>query len=75
MHGPFKPGDIVGVDHKGRQFLAFFEEEANRTDLKVRPIHHNITYFQVPKREVVSLWRFSRGKWATVKPSGGIRLG
>lgn len=75
MHGPFKQGDIVGIDHKGRQFLAFYQEEVNRNDIRVQPIHHNITYFQVGKREVVSLWRFTRGKWAEVKPTGGIKLG
>lgn len=74
MHGPFKPGDIVGIDHKGRQFLAFYEEEVDKFTVKVTPIEHNVTWFHIPKREVVTLWRFTRGKWATVKPRGGVEL-
>ena len=66
MHGPFKPGDIVGVNHKGREYLAFYVSEVNRNEIRVQPIHHNITWFQVSKREVKALWRFTRGEWAQV---------
>ena len=71
MHGPFNHGDIVGVNHKGREFFAMVEDDPGKSDLEVRPITHGITYFTVSKREVKSIHRFSRGQLPLIKNSGG----
>lgn len=75
MSGPFRNGDIVGIDHLGRGFLAVVtgEEGAN---LKVEPIPANVTYFTVSKRDVKSHWpRRKAGRIAEFKHNGGLVYG
>lgn len=75
MHGPFNHGDIVGVNHLGREFFALVEEDDGQAELDVRPITHGITYFHISKRDVKSIHRFSRGTLPTIKNSGGPTWG
>lgn len=76
MTGPFRPGDILGIDIRGRQFLALYEAETEDGDLSVKPLAPNISYYTVRTRDVVTLWRKSKGKTPTVVNGGrGVRLG
>jgi hypothetical protein len=68
--GPYRKGDIVGLDVKGRQFFARIEEEQGQ-ELKVKPITYNITYFTVKKRDVKAIWRFSKGSQPFIKDRSG----
>lgn len=74
MTGPFPVNDIVGVDHKGRQFLAVVEGEDGR-DLLIKPVSKNVTYFRVPKAEVHTHWRMRKGKTPVFRGNGGIVYG
>lgn len=75
MSGPFRNGDIVGVSHLGRDFMATVEGEDGQT-LFVHPIPANITYFTVSKREVKSHWPFRKGsRVPLVKHNGGLTYG
>ena len=72
MQGPFKRGDIVGVDHKGRQFLMMIEEDLPKSrEVRGDPITPNITYFVVPKREIKTKWTHSKGPVPVLKKGGG----
>ena len=58
--GGVNPGDIVLADVKGRRFYAIVTGRHERA-LEVEPIDHRVTYRRVKAREVVGVWRKSRG--------------
>jgi len=53
-----RPGDIVFCDVKGRRFYAEVQEKEGR-ELRILPLHSNITYFHVSARQVVRHYRLS----------------
>ncbi len=57
--GPIKPGDIVELDIKGRQFFARVTEAASGRParIKVRPLDSRITYGSAKASEVVAQYR------------------
>ena len=74
MQGPFRAGDIVGADRKGRHFLALVVSET-KSELHVQPLRDNDTYYTVSKRDVKGLWRHSKGVFANKTPNGPLVLG
>ena len=54
------PDDIVLADVKGRRFYAIVLARHDR-ELKVEPIDRRITYHRVKSRDVIGIWRKSRG--------------
>ena len=55
-----RPGDIVFCDVKGRQFYAEVrEKEPGKQELRIRPLHSNITYFHVTARQVSRHYRLA----------------
>lgn len=54
----------------GRNFFAQVEGDADKQNLNVRPITHNISYYVVKKREVKSLARHSKGAVPIVSKTG-----
>ncbi|MFZ0381742.1 MAG: hypothetical protein WCD11_18360 [Solirubrobacteraceae bacterium] len=58
--GAVRPGDIVLADHKGRRFYAIVIARCER-ELEVEPIDRRVTYRRVKAREVLGIWRKSRG--------------
>ena len=59
-------GDIVLLDKKGRRFHALVTEldqqESGRFELCVRPLDSRISYRTATVREVLEVWRKSRGR-------------
>ena len=47
-----RSGDIVRCDVKGRRFLAEVREKEGR-ELRIAPLHSNVTYYRVTARQVV----------------------
>lgn len=73
----YRHGDIVAVDHKGRQFMAQVSDEQpdNAQLLMVKPLGPNITYFTISRRDVKGLWRRSKGAvLPKVTSRGGVRF-
>jgi hypothetical protein len=60
------PGDIVEVDKKGRRFHALVTEleqvASGRFELSLRPLDSRISYRSATVREVIGVWRKSRGR-------------
>jgi hypothetical protein len=58
-------GDIVEIDRKGRRFHALVDgieqRESGRFDLTVRPLDGRSTWRSATVRDVVAVWRRSRG--------------
>lgn len=77
VSGPFRVNDIVGVDHKGRQFLAVVtgEDPESQRGLIVSPIPKNVTYYHIPKSDVKSHFPLRRGKTPVFRGNGGIVYG
>lgn len=80
MVGPFRNGDIVGVVHQGREFMAMVDREATPQehkaqgedvtwDLKVVPLTKNVTHFHILRRSVRTHWRRGRGATPRVRLS------
>lgn len=66
--GNVQPGDIVLVDHNGRQALA---EVTGRADggLHVRPLARSFTWRVAASRDVVGIWRATKAtREAGVRP-------
>lgn len=56
-----RAGDIVLIDRKGRRFHAIVTAKGQR-ELEIEPIERGITYRSAKAREVLALWRKSRGR-------------
>jgi hypothetical protein len=58
-------GDIVEIDRKGRRFHALVDgieqRESGRFDLTVKPLDGRSTWRSATVRDVVAVWRRSRG--------------
>jgi hypothetical protein len=58
-------GDIVEIDRKGRRFHALVDgieqRESGRFDLMVTPLDRRSTWRSATVREVVAVWRRSKG--------------
>jgi hypothetical protein len=69
--GPYREGDLVGVNHLGRQFLAVVVSEKGQ-ELSIRPVPKNVTYFHIPKRDVRTIYRLAKGASPVFTQNGGI---
>jgi hypothetical protein len=75
MQGPLNPGDIVAVNHLGREFLGVVKTETVTGAVEVHPIPVNVTYYTVGKREITARWKFTKGKVPSSFRNGNLSYG
>lgn len=71
MTGPYSPGMIVGISHKGRDFMALVEQ-VDGQELTVKPLMKNINYYHVSVRDVKVIYRKTRGQEPYVREGGMV---